>query len=468
MSATKVDEAVESAGAGVQRAGERASDKEIFGLMLPAMITFSLDPLLGAVDTAIVGRLGAAALGAVGISNTIMNFTTMCFKFLSVVTTPAVASAIAQKDSRAASRATTNGLWVAWACGLPVGLLLNYYAPVLVTAMKGSGELLLPAVQYLRARTWAAPIVLSLFVVQATYRGMKDTRTPLKSSILSNTVNLSLDLLLVFGVGMGVAGAAWATTASQYASLFFLGGTLLARKMLDWRDVVKPPSWGQVAPLAKAGVMLTAQSMVSTILLLQSAVFAAGLGPIALAAHEVARQVFAIQFILFAAIELTANSLVASDLGRGDAKAAGASLGRIMSLATLGGLGISALLCASAFVVPQLFTNDQAVISLARRIIPIVAIGSPLDAVAASMDGALQGASDYKWVSAQFTVASAISFGCILAAVRADMGLVGVWLGLRIIAVVRCAAGYYRLRSGKARVSLARPEHAAPAAAAAV
>ena len=92
-------------------------DEQIRALFFPAMVTFSLDPLLGAVDTgmhyryntkeqghmlftAIVGRLGPIALGSVGISNMCMNLTMMLFRFLTVVTTPAVAAAIAKNDIR--------------------------------------------------------------------------------------------------------------------------------------------------------------------------------------------------------------------------------------------------------------------------------------------------------------------------------------------------------------------------------
>lgn len=72
------------------------------------------------------------------------------------------------------------------------------------------------------------------------------------------------------------------------------------------------------------------------------------------------------------------------------------------------------------------------------------------------MDGALQGAADYRWVSLQFMAASAVSFACQFWVVRWELGLIGVWAGLRMIAVVRVIAGYYRLRSGRSRISLGK------------
>lgn len=76
----------------------------------------------------------------------------------------------------------------------------------------------------------------------------------------------------------------------------------------------------------------------------------------------------------------------------------------------------------------------------------------PLDAMAAAMDGCLQGATDYRWVSAQMTVASLASYAAILISVQMQGGLPGLWAGLRVIAVVRVVAGLWRLRSGRARV----------------
>lgn len=70
----------------------------------------------------------------------------------------------------------TDGLWIAWACGIPAGLLLWIGAPTILDALHAKGALAAPATVYLRARAWAAPVATSLFVFQAVFRGMKDTR----------------------------------------------------------------------------------------------------------------------------------------------------------------------------------------------------------------------------------------------------------------------------------------------------
>ena len=253
----------------VSEAAERSSNEEksldarIWALALPAVASLLLDPVLGAVDTAFVGRLegegAAAALGGLAVATTVFNFSFKLFNFLAVVTGPLVASQIAAAAAKNASRAsdasgddsggdgrvdgtvgraaaaeTVRGaMTLAVALGVSATLALEIGADGVLawaggnalegtTAASSSLEptMMSEAEAYLRVRALSAPAALVGTVAVGAFRGLLDTKTPLLVSGGANFVNLFLDPILIFGLGpvpaFGVAGAAAATTAAEW------------------------------------------------------------------------------------------------------------------------------------------------------------------------------------------------------------------------------------------------------------
>jgi Na+-driven multidrug efflux pump len=254
----------------VSEAAERSSNEEksldarIWALALPAVASLLLDPVLGAVDTAFVGRLegegAAAALGGLAVATTVFNFSFKLFNFLAVVTGPLVASQIAAAAAKNASRAsdapgddsggdgrvdgrvgraaaaeTVRGaMTLAVALGVSATLALEIGADGVLAwaggnALEGTTAassasieptMMSEAEAYLRVRALSAPAALVGTVAVGAFRGLLDTKTPLLVSGGANVVNLFLDPILIFGLGpvpaFGVAGAAAATTAAEW------------------------------------------------------------------------------------------------------------------------------------------------------------------------------------------------------------------------------------------------------------
>ena len=240
-------------------------DARIWALALPAVASLLLDPLLGAVDTAFVGRIegdgAAAALGGLAVSTTVFNFSFKLFNFLAVVTGPLVAAQIAAArktaaeaspsddsdptDARAAAAETVTGAMtlaivlgvsafvaleagaypiLSWAGGDaaanrdPVGAVGVGVVEVIdlprddsMHTLTGDGSypasapvesaLMSEAEAYLRVRALSAPAALIGTVSVGAYRGLLDTRTPLLVSGAAQLVNLALDPILIFGLG---------------------------------------------------------------------------------------------------------------------------------------------------------------------------------------------------------------------------------------------------------------------------
>jgi hypothetical protein len=151
-------------------------DREIFALAIPAMLSVLLDPVMGIVDTAIVGRLGTEPLAAVGMSTVIYNFSNFIWNFLLYTTTPRIAAAASRNDKSEVSKITSHGMWLAAFIGLSMTALLWTQCPAMFASMGASPEVLTHAVPYLRGRCIASPAILMFFVLAGTFRGFKDTK----------------------------------------------------------------------------------------------------------------------------------------------------------------------------------------------------------------------------------------------------------------------------------------------------
>ena len=176
------------------------TDREIAALAVPALGSLAIDPLLTLADTGFVARLGTTELAALGVDAAIISFAFFAFNFLAFVTTPLVAKALGRGDTGQAKGIVGTALGLAFALGVPMTLLVIAIAPTLVDLMGAQAEVAGPAVDYLRIRALATTAVLVVTAGHGTFRGHKDTRTPLLVALGVNLVNLGLDPILIFVV----------------------------------------------------------------------------------------------------------------------------------------------------------------------------------------------------------------------------------------------------------------------------
>src|SRR5690606_28383036 len=192
------------------------ADREILALAVPALGALAADPLVSLVDTAYVGRLGVVPLAALGVNVSIFGLAFLVFNFLAYGTTPMVARAVGSGDRVRAGRLAVEALTLAVVAGAMATAVLQLLAVPIVRAMGATGELVAPAVEYLRIRALAGPAVLIITASNGIFRGWQDTRTPFLVALVVNAVNLVLDPILIFGVGLGLRGAAIATVVAQW------------------------------------------------------------------------------------------------------------------------------------------------------------------------------------------------------------------------------------------------------------
>ncbi|TDT52662.1 MATE family multidrug resistance protein [Enterobacter sp. AG5470] len=216
-----------------------ASDKALWRLALPMIFSNITVPLLGLVDTAVVGHLDSAVyLGGVAIGATATSFLFMLLLFLRMSTTGLTAQAYGAKNAPALARALVQPLLLALGAGVLITLLRVPLIDLALHITGGSAAVLEQARRFLDIRWLSAPASLGNLVLLGWLLGVQYARAPVILLVVGNVLNIVLDVWLVMGLGMNVQGAALATVVAEYAT--FALGLLMARRVLVMRGITFP------------------------------------------------------------------------------------------------------------------------------------------------------------------------------------------------------------------------------------
>lgn len=219
-------------------------DRAVWRIAAPMMLSNVSIPLLGMVDSAVVGHLDSPIyLGAVAVGATIFNFLFLGLNFLRMGTTGLAAQANGREDADEERTVLGQAALTALALAAALILLQVPLAQAAFAVIGASQDVTAEATTYFAIRIWAAPMVLVNFSLVGWFLGMQDARAPLVLMLTTNLVNIVLDLLFVVGFGWGVAGVAIATVIAEGAGTVL--GLLLVRRHLRAR----PGRWQRSALL---------------------------------------------------------------------------------------------------------------------------------------------------------------------------------------------------------------------------
>ena len=198
--------------------------RECFRFVLPAFGIYASPALMSLIDAAFVGRLSTLELAALGPASSISDSAPNPLLFISIGATNLCARAFATKGSGDALATTTRTSLVMGVAGgfIIAGLVTANAASLAMAYCSGNAALAVPCARYVFIRALAIPAVVIATVAQAICIGVKDTTTPLIAVGLSAALNLGGNFVLINGLGQGLAGAAWATSASQLCAAALL------------------------------------------------------------------------------------------------------------------------------------------------------------------------------------------------------------------------------------------------------
>lgn len=219
------------------------TDKALWRLALPMIFSNITVPLLGLVDTAVIGHLDSPVyLGGVAIGSMATSFLFMLLLFLRMSTTGLAAQALGAQEPHNLARAFIQPLLLALAAG---GAIVLLRTPLITSALHivgGDQDVLHQAQRFLEIRWLSAPAALANMVLLGWLLGVQFVRAPVILLVVGNLLNIVLDIWLVMGLGWGVPGAAIATVIAEYSTLLL--GLWLAWRVLCLRGVTLAMLYG--------------------------------------------------------------------------------------------------------------------------------------------------------------------------------------------------------------------------------
>lgn len=417
---------------------ETLTHRRVLHISVPIVLSNATVPILGAVDTGVVGQLGEAApIGAVGIGAIILTAFYWIFGFLRMGTAGLAAQAAGAGDTDEVAALFSRGLLIGAGAGLAMILLQVPLFQLAFQVSPASAEVEGLARDYMQIRIWSAPATIALYAITGWLIALERTRAVLAIQVLMNGANILLDLIFVLGLDMGVAGVGWATFIAEWSGL--------ALGLWLCRDVFAGTAWKNAKRILDA-TRLKHMAVVNTDILIRSvllqAIFVsflfwgADFGDVNLAANQILLQFLYVTAHAQDGFAFAAESLVGQALGARKR----AALRRAAFLTSLWGLwtGIGLAISFALFgpLIIDIMTTAPTVQEAARGFLPYM-IAAPILGVASWMlDGIFIGATRTKDMRNMMIISAIIYFACAFPLMWA-FGNHGLWLGLLLSFVVR-------------------------------
>ncbi|MEE1939546.1 MATE family efflux transporter [Streptomyces sp. TRM 70361] len=430
------------------RASARRHDREIVSLALPALGALVAEPLFVMADSAIVGHLGTPQLAGLGVAATLLTTGVNVFVFLAYGTTAAVARRLGAGDLSAAIRQGMDGIWLALLLGAVVVAAVLPAAPALVDAFGTSDTASPYAVTYLRISALGIPAMLVVLAATGVLRGLQDTRTPLYVAVGGFSANAVLNVVLVYGAGLGIAGSAWGTVLAQCAmAAVYL--TVVVRGARRYGASLRPDAAG-IRASGRAGVPLLVRTLSLRAVLVIATAVAARLGDAEVAAHQIVLTLWTLLALALDAIAIAGQAIIGRYLGAGDAAGARAACRRMVRWGVVSGVVLGVVLVAVRPLLLPLFTPDTSVHDRLTPALLVVAVTAPVAGVVFVLDGVLLGAGDGPYLAWAMLLTLVLFAPVALAVPALGGGLTALWWAVGGLAMaVRLVTLWLRARSGR-------------------
>ncbi|MFB7254138.1 MATE family efflux transporter [Streptomyces nojiriensis] len=429
------------------KAGPERHDREIFALALPAFGALVAEPLFVMADSAIVGHLGTPQLAGLGIAAAVLTTAVSVFVFLAYATTAAVSRRVGAGDLQAAIRQGIDGIWLALLLGAAVVAVVLPATPSLVSLFGASDTVAPYAITYLRISAFGIPAMLMVLAATGVIRGLQDTRTPLYVAIGGFALNAGLNVALVYGAGLGIAGSAWGTVIAQCAmAAAYL--VVVVRGARRHGASLRPDSAG-IRACAQAGAPLLVRTLSLRAILMIATAVAARLGDADIAAHQILLSLWSLLAFALDAIAIAGQAIIGRYLGAGDTDGARAVCRRMVQWGIASGVVLGLLVVLARPVFIPLFTSDPAVEAALLPALLVVALSQPVSGIVFVLDGVLMGAGDGRYLArAMLLTLAAFAPAALLVPILGG-GLTALWWAMTLMMVVRMIT--LRLRAGSGR-----------------
>ena len=416
----------------------------VLGIALPIIASNLTTPLIGLVDTAVLGQLeGAHHIGAVALGATIFTFLFWAFGFLRMGTTGLTAQADGAGDTHEVGAALGRALIIAAFAGAGLVALqipLQFGALELTDASRAVED---GTATYFSIRIWSAPAALANYAITGWLIGLQKARTALMLQVLLNGINAGLDALFVLGFGWGVAGVAWGTLIAEVVAA--AAGLAVAFAILSKAGAL--PAWRRIlqTDALQRAFSVNADIMIRTLALLAAfswfTIQSAPAGDATLAANAVLMQLVGLTAHLLDGFAFAAETLVGTAVGARDRSRFHDAV-RLSSLwaALIAGVMGFALLYLAPTIIDVLTVNQQ-VREASREALFWAALVPVLGVAAYQLDGIFIGATRTADMRNMMLLSTAAFFAA-WALLVPWLGNDGRWLSLLVLNAVRAISLY--------------------------
>ena len=454
-------------------------DGEIKRLYFPALLALVLEPVQSLIDAVVVGRIGTQQLGALGIGTVTFQLVLGFFSAFIFATTTLVAEeengngegylsdvpassdkgvSVPRKEKSAVYKGTTLAVLV----GFLLQVAVIKLSPAAMHTVSSDSTVASLSNDYVQSRAYASIPALVMMVGVGAGRGYKDMWTPLLGSLAYGISLAVFDVIFVWQLHMGLEGAGYAASVSQWIGATIVMWSLWNNgnlRLEDFFSAKAVPTGDSVSVYASMAGPLALSSTAALAPILLSSSIATRLGPEELAAHTVLRQISTFWIQLFMGFNATAHSLVANSLGKKTVQGvleASRVMERIVYVAVATSVPLAGVLYASRKLLPLAFNDSPFVVEVVVSVLPLLLALAPLDALSLAFEGAILGASDTSWIAKRAAGGSALSVFALelLALGGTGCSLWSIWAALKLLNVSILVADVTRLArptSGGAR-----------------
>jgi putative MATE family efflux protein len=450
---------------------ETISDKEmrrrIFTMVWPATIESVLQMMVGIVSSAMLGRVGALAVGSVGLGRRVTMLIWGVFAAIGTGSTVMVARSVGAGDPDAAGRYARQAFLLTLGLVFSLTLIIVLFpTQLLVFLYRTDGELLEVATTYLRLVALGIPFMSVMQVTGAIMRGAGNTKVPMQVATTINIVNVILSYLLIFGhfgfPALGVVGAAWAQVIAQACGALMALYIMLFRQRdiaFGFRNV--RINWRETRAVLNIGVPSAVENLTMQFGQIMLTSLVVSFGAIPLAAHQQGLTAESLSYMPAVGFGIAATALVGQSIGAGSLRMAERYVKELAKWSVMLTAFTASFLVFTPKAVFGLLSNEREVIELGARYLLLMGVAQIPQQLSGVLNGSLRGAGDTK---APMVVAAIGLWGVRIPLAfyfsrTLGMGIIGVWVAMTIDLFVRFSLSAARYLSGRWKERVATVTH---------
>lgn len=415
-------------------------NRKILRLAIPNIISNLSVPLLGAVDTALIGHLDEVYyLGAIAVGGMIFNFIFWGFGFLRMGTTGITAQAFGQENKTESVMTLSRALCVAGVFSLFILLLQALIADLGFLLIDTSPEVERYTRIYFNIRIYTAPAVLGMYAINGWFLGMQNARYPMIVTVALNALNIALDVLFIYGMNMNVDGAAWGTLIARYFGIILAVG-LLWYKYSGWISEYVHEKLLELEPIKKF-FTVNRDIFLRTLCLIFTFSFftakSATFGDVILAANTILLQLWMIVSYGIDGFAFAAESLIGRFTGSREPN----KVKKAVKYCLIWGMGIGVTASTAYWLfdvsILKLFTNQQPVIAAALLVFGWTIAGPTVSSFCYIWDGIFIGSTATIPMRNSMLIATALVFLPVYFIAVPYLGNHAIWLAMVSFMIAR-------------------------------